>query len=189
MRGRCQTAALALASLTLVAHAADESLTNITIEARRQSTQQRADRFVREVIVRRGVDAYPVWRDPICLHVSGVPGAQQEYLRARLTQIITEAGAPLAAPGCQANFHVIAAARATELVRAWTQRTDHAGAAPAGWHLQARRLLLPRPVRVWYRGRGQQCRCDRAHRRVPGAERRQRRARQLQCLREPPDVQ
>lgn len=150
MRGRCLAAALALAGLTILAHAAEESLANITIEARRQSTQQRADRFVRQVIVRRGLDAYPVWRDPICLHVSGVPAAQQEYLRARLTQIITAAGAPMAAPGCEANFHLIASAHATELVKAWTQRADHAGAAPPGWHLQARRLLAPRPVRVWY---------------------------------------
>ena len=102
------------------------------------------------MLVRNANDSYPLWHDPICLRIVGVAAAQEQFLRERLTQIFTQAGAAQGAPGCQANFHLIGSAHSAALIDAWINRNDHAGAAAPGWRRQARRLAVPRPVRVWY---------------------------------------
>lgn len=140
-------AAGAAATDTPAAGPAD-SLPSVIIEARRQTEQQRAKAFVEHVIAHRGDESYPVWREPVCLHMFGVTPAQEEFFRRRLTEIITAAGAPLGAGSCRANFHVVVSAHADQLVEAWTTRND--GFAAAGWHAEKRLLEQPRPVRVWY---------------------------------------
>lgn len=130
------------------AAAAAESLPSVTIEARRHSTWQRARVFVDHVLVRRGGESFPIWHEPLCLRIVGVVNEQERFIRTRLTQIATEAGARMAGAPCSANFHIIVTTHALELIEAWTKRHD--GAADPGWHAQKRRLEQARAVRVWY---------------------------------------
>ena len=125
-----------------------EDLQTVTIEARRHAEQQRAKAFVDRVVVQRLDQAYPVWREPVCVGIFGASSAQEQFIRSRLAQIFTQAGAPLAAAGCLANFHIVITAHADALVEAWTTRLD--GYAVTGWHAQKQRLEQPRPIRVWY---------------------------------------
>jgi hypothetical protein len=127
---------------------AEESLPSVTIEARRHSTWQRARIFVDHVVVRRGGESFPIWHEPLCLRIVGVADEQEHFIRSRLTQIVTDAGAQVAPAACSANFHLIVTAHPRELIAAWIARHD--GAAEPGWHAQKRRLEQARAVRVWY---------------------------------------
>jgi hypothetical protein len=129
--------------------ATPQDLQNLTIEARRHAEQQRARAFVDHVVVPLLDRSYPVWREPVCIGLFGVSSAQGQFIRTRLTQIFTQAGAPLAGAGCQANLHIVVTAHADALVEAWTTRNDGVPAG-AGWHAEKHRLEQPRPIRVWY---------------------------------------
>jgi hypothetical protein len=129
--------------------ATPEDMQNVTVEARRHAEQQHARAFVDHVVVPLLDKSYPIWRQPVCLGIFGVPSAQEQFIRTRLTQIFTQAGAPLAGAGCQANFHIVATAHADALVEAWTTRNDGVPAG-AGWHAEKHRLEQPRAIRVWY---------------------------------------
>jgi len=125
-----------------------EPLPSVTIQARRHSEWQRARAFIDHVVVKKRDESYPIWHEALCLRVFGVERQQQDFIRTRLAQIITSAGARIAAPDCRANFHIIVTAHAAQLIQAWTTRND--GFAAAGWHAEKRRLEQPRAVRVWY---------------------------------------
>jgi hypothetical protein len=93
---------------------AAETLPTVTIEARRHSTWQRAVAFVDHVVVRRNGESFPIWHEPVCLAVIGVVDQQEQFIRTRLTQLISTSGAKVADSGCRTNFYVIVTAHAHE---------------------------------------------------------------------------
>ena len=108
-----------------------DSLPTVTIEARRHSEWERARAFVDHVVVKKGDQSYPTWHEALCLRIVGVQQQQEGFIRTRLAQIITAAGARVAAADCHPNFHIVATSHALELIQAWTTRNDGFG-APAG---------------------------------------------------------
>jgi hypothetical protein len=115
--------------------------------------RQRVELYVRAVTQNPGFSDYDSlvrWNEPICLFVAGLAEDDAKALSARLTQIISAAGAPLARKSCQPNFCIIVTSEPGRVLEAWYRRDKHLfGDATA---LQIRRFLDASgsmPIQVW----------------------------------------
>jgi hypothetical protein len=139
------------------APAATESLpspSDVTAEAGPSALERRVDAFVRAITRNpRSSDADSLvrWNSPICLLVAGLAAEDLKLVSARLSQIISSSGAPLARLPCQPNFIVVATSEPDRVLNAWYGRDNRLfGDAPSA---QIRQFLDSsdcRPVRVWY---------------------------------------
>src|SRR5579863_313967 len=117
------------------------------------SVRQRVDVFVRGVTRNPGFsdsESLVRWNVPICLFAAGLPEEDLNTVSARLTQIISAAGASLARKPCQPNFSIIVTSDPDRVLEAWYARNKqlYGDATPS----QIRRFLESsgsRPIRVW----------------------------------------
>ena len=129
-----------------------DSLT-VDSEKSQVSVRQRADVFVRALTRNPGFsdsESLVRWNVPICLFAAGLPEEDLNTVSARLTQIISAAGALLAREPCQPNFSVIVTDDPDRVLEAWSARNKQlfGDATPS----QVRRFLDSsgtRPIRVW----------------------------------------
>ncbi|MGB6307778.1 MAG: hypothetical protein WBF89_08285 [Steroidobacteraceae bacterium] len=123
-------------------------------EAARTDLQHRVDAFVRAVTRSSGSadeDSLVRWNAPICLLVAGLGAEDVKVVSARLSQIGSFAGAPLARSPCQANFIVVATSEPDRVLDAWYARDSHLfGDAPPAHIRQFLEGSQSRPVLVWY---------------------------------------
>lgn len=132
----------------------DTTVQGVTVEsaparqAERVVLERRVGAFVRTMTAQSYDEALTLWRDPVCPLVAGMAREQAEFILARLSQIASEAGAPLAPQKCRANLYIVASANADRLVRAWHAHDD--GIFGHGRPYAVRRFIeTPRPVRIW----------------------------------------
>jgi hypothetical protein len=96
----------------------------------------------------RGVP--PTWQDKVCLHLTGLPEQQEQYVLARVAQIARAAGVGLGESDCSPNVFITVTAQPRELL----QRMDQQNYAMFGErgrpYLIDQFIATPRPVRVWY---------------------------------------
>jgi hypothetical protein len=112
------------------------------------------DAFVRAITRNRGLpdgDSLVRWNSPICFLVAGLTAEEVKLVSARLSQISSSSGAPLARSPCQPNFVIVATSEPERVLNAWYARDSRlfGDAAPA----RIRQFLedsQARPVRVWY---------------------------------------
>ena len=117
------------------------------------SDRQRVDVFVRGLTRNPGfsdTESLVRWNVPICLFAAGLPKEDLNTVSARLTQIISAAGASLAREPCQPNFSIVVTSDPDRVIEAWHARDKQlfGDATPA----QIRRFLESsgsRPIRVW----------------------------------------
>jgi hypothetical protein len=139
------------------APAAPESLPpppEVAAEAAPAALEPRVDAFVRAITRNPGLsaeDSLVRWNSPICLTVLGLNAEDVKLVSARLSQISSSSGAPLARSPCQPNFIVVATSEPDRVLNAWYARNGRlfGDASPA----QIRQFLessQSRPVRVWY---------------------------------------
>jgi hypothetical protein len=139
------------------APAAPESLpppSEVAAEAAPAALERRVDAFVRAITRNPGLsdeDSLVRWNSPICLTVLGLSAEDVKLVSARLSQISSTSGAPLARSPCQPNFIVVATSEPDRVLNAWYARNGRlfGDASPA----QIRQFLessQSRPVRVWY---------------------------------------
>jgi hypothetical protein len=91
------------------------------------------------------------WNTPICFYLAGLHAEQVKFMLARLSQISSAAGAPLARTPCQPNFVILATSEPERALKASYARNPQlfGNATPA----RIRQFLessQSRPVRVWY---------------------------------------
>ncbi len=116
--------------------------------------ERHVDAFVRAITRSPGLsdeDSLVRWNSPICLLVAGLTAEDVKLVSARLSQISSSSGAPLARSPCQPNFIVVSTSEPDRVLNAWYARNRRlfGEAAPA----QIRQFLdssEARPVRVWY---------------------------------------
>ena len=87
------------------------SLPGVTAEEARAAFEHRVDAFVRAITRNPGLsddDSIVRWNAPICLLVAGLTAEDVKIVSARLSQISSSAGAPLARAPCQPNFIIVA---------------------------------------------------------------------------------
>jgi len=80
----------------------------------------------------------------------GTPVAQGEFVRARLSQAVTAAKAPLAGEHCQPNFYVVVTRSPGSLLDKWCARDRGMFSTRNGLGPLKSFLHSNRPVRVWY---------------------------------------
>jgi hypothetical protein len=96
-------------------------------------------------------DSLVRWNAPICFLVLGLIAEDAKLLSARLTQISSSSGAPLARSPCQPNFIVVATSEPDRVLNAWYARDSQLfGDAASAQIRQFLETSQSRPVRVWY---------------------------------------
>jgi len=91
------------------------------------------------------------WNSPICLLVAGLTAENAELVSARLSQISSSSGAPLARSSCQPNFIVVATSEPDRVLNAWYARDSRLfGDSASAQISQFLENSKSRPVRVWY---------------------------------------
>lgn len=139
------------ATLSLQARA--DTLPGLTVEAQRQHEQLKHDvnAFVATAIVQsRFGETLERWtHEPVCPLVSGLKKDQGEFILARLSQIVRNAGAPLGPENCKPNFFIIV----SSAIDPWLKKIAGSNGARAFNYEtgpQLRKFLeTPRPIRVW----------------------------------------
>jgi hypothetical protein len=130
------------------------SLPGVTAEEARAALEHRVDAFVRAITRNPGLsddDSIVRWNAPICLLVAGLTAEDVKIVSARLSQISSSAGAPLARAPCQPNFIIVATSEPDRVLNAWYARDNRLfGDATPALILQFLEGSQSRPVRVWY---------------------------------------
>lgn len=132
-------------------HAAAQ-LQQVTVEADRATLQRRLFTFVSTLARDTPRDeALRRWQVPICPLVVGLPREQGEFILERLSQIATQAGAPLDKERCvRPNLAVVVTPNPDELLEDWN-RHHHMFVGPRESEARFQRFRAqPRPIRVWY---------------------------------------
>ncbi|MGA2189919.1 MAG: hypothetical protein ABSH33_15410 [Steroidobacteraceae bacterium] len=126
-------------------------LNSITVQGQkeRDAIQRQASAFVSAIAVQPWEKSLARWNTPICPLVAGLPRDQGEFILARLSQIVTFAGAPLAPESCRPNFYVVATKNPDALLKLWRKR-DRAMFGIESEPKVRRFLNATGPVRVWY---------------------------------------
>ena len=125
----------------------------VSVEGQQVTLRQRVDVFVHGVTQNPGfsdTESLVRWNVPICLFAAGLPEEDLKTMSARLTQIISAAGASLAREPCQPNFSIIVTSDPDRVLEAWYARNKqlYGDATPS----QIRQFLESsgsRPIRVW----------------------------------------
>jgi hypothetical protein len=129
-------------------------LPEVTVEAARAALEHRVEAFVRGITRNPGFsddESLVRWNTPICLFAAGLTPDDVKFVLARLSQISSSAGAPLARTPCQPNFVIVATSEPDRVLEAWYARNNQlfGNAMPA--HIrQFLESSRSRPVRVWY---------------------------------------
>jgi hypothetical protein len=147
-------AALCCSNVSKTADPPPSPLPELTVEAARAALEHRVEAFVRGITRNPGFsddESLVRWNTPICLFAAGLPPEDVKFVLARLSQISTSAGAPLARTPCQPNFVIVATSEPDRVLDAWYARNNQlfGNAMPE----QIRQFLessRSRPVRVWY---------------------------------------
>jgi hypothetical protein len=142
---------------TTSAPAATESLpppSGVAAEAAPAALERRVDAFVRAITRNPGLSdegSLVRWNSPICLLVAGLTTDGIKLVSARLSQISSSAGAPLARSPCQPNFIVVATSEPDRVLNAWYARDSRLfGDAASAQISQFIESSQSRPVRLWY---------------------------------------
>jgi hypothetical protein len=147
-------AALCCSNVSKTAAPPPSPLPEVTVEAARADLEHRVEAFVRGITRNPGFsddESLVRWNTPICLFAAGLTPEDVKFVLARLSQISSSAGAPLARTPCQPNFVIVATSEPDRVLEAWYARNNQlfGNAMPA--HI--REFLessRSRPVRVWY---------------------------------------
>jgi hypothetical protein len=115
--------------------------------------RERVQTYVRAITRNTGFsddESQVRWTAPICFLAAGWGAEDLSSVLARLTQISSTAGAPLAGKTCTPNFVVVSTAEPDQVINAWyaKNRRLFGNASP----LQIRHFLdstRSRPVRTW----------------------------------------
>ena len=125
------------------------TLPEVTVRAQREAMERRVWAFVSSSIREPFEASLARWNSPICPLVVGLPRQEDEFVRARLSEIAKAAGAHLAPQPCQANFAVIVTEEPDVVLKAWYKRDYHLFGDATENRINEW-LKTPRVARVWY---------------------------------------
>jgi hypothetical protein len=130
------------------------SLSGATAEEAPAALEHRAEAFVRAITRNPGSsdgDSIARWNTPICLLVAGLAAEYVKNMSAKVSQMSSSAGAPLARAPCQPNFVVVATSEPDRVLNAWYARDKGLfGEATPALIREFLEGSSSRPVRVWY---------------------------------------
>jgi hypothetical protein len=132
--------------------AASPQLDSITVQANkdREKVRIEVDQFVASVITHYWDRPLLRWQTPVCPLVAGLPRDQGEFILRQLSQIVRDAGAPLAPEKCRANFVVLITSEPDQLLESLRKKRPRLFDLHDGMGTLKHFLRTERPVRVWY---------------------------------------
>jgi len=134
----------------------DHKLPQVTVEARRE-LEHRVTEFVRGItnVPFSFEDSLPLWHDPLCLAVAGLPTDQGLYALGRLTDIARTTGLRVARSGCKYNFIVIFSPEPNRLLKQAFHLHPRSFNTDGGFTPVREFIAPPKPqaVRVWHNTR------------------------------------
>jgi len=139
-----------------IATSEEHKLPQVTVEARRQ-LERRINEFVRKItnVPFSFQDSLPLWHDPLCFAVAGLPTNEGLFALGRLADIARSTGLRVSHPGCKYNFIVIFSAEPDKLL----QRAFHLHPGSFntdGGFTEIKQFIAPAkplPVRAWHNKR------------------------------------
>jgi hypothetical protein len=132
--------------------AAAPQLDSITVQANKEREKLRTevDQFVGSAIMHYFDRPLLRWQTPVCPLVAGLPRDQEEFILRQLSQIVRNAGAPLAPEKCRANFVVLITSEPDQLLESLRKKRPKLFDIRDGMGTLKHFLRTDRPVRVWY---------------------------------------
>jgi hypothetical protein len=131
----------------------DHLLPQVTVETRRQ-LERRVNDFVTKItkVPFSLQDSLPLWHDPLCFAVAGLPTEQGLYALGRLGEIARTTGLGVSRPGCRYNFIVIFSAEPDKLLNRAFKLNPHSFKTEGGMTQLKQFISPPRPlaVRAWH---------------------------------------
>jgi hypothetical protein len=124
----------------------------VTVEAQRQRQviEQQISTYVSSITMPNREEALLRWHRAICPAVIGLADAQDDFVLARLSKAITEAGAPLAPENCAPNFLVLAGQQPEEILQKWWKHNPRLFNSDHGIGGIEHFLSGTIPIRAWY---------------------------------------
>ncbi len=130
------------------------ALPGVAPEEARAALKHRVDAFVRAITRNPGLsddDSIVRWNTPICLLVAGLTAEDAKIVSAKVSQISSSAGAPLARAPCQPNLIIVATSEPDRVLNAWYARDNRLfGDATPALIRQFLEGSQSQPVHVWY---------------------------------------
>jgi hypothetical protein len=90
------------------------------------------------------------WHRPVCPAIVGLTQAQNEFMLGRLSQAVTDAGAPLAPENCAPNLLVPATRQPEVVLQKWWDRNPRLFNSDQGVGGIKHSLAGQTPIRAWY---------------------------------------
>jgi hypothetical protein len=131
----------------------EHKLPQVTIETRRE-LERRVNQFVKGVtnIPLSHQESLPLWHDPLCFAVAGLPTDQGVYALGRLGDVARAIGLRVARPGCKYNFIVVFSREPDKLLKQAFH--SHPRSFGTGGGITPLKEFIapqtPRAVRVWH---------------------------------------
>jgi hypothetical protein len=128
-------------------------LPEVQVEGQRAAFKQRVEIFVRGMTKSSALssdESLVRWNAPVCFLATGFSEEDRRTISARLSQIASLSGIPVAHEPCQANFVIVATSEPGRVLAAW--RAKNSGMFGDATPSQIREFLdapQPRPIRVW----------------------------------------
>jgi len=124
----------------------------VTVEAQRQREliEREVSTFVSGITIANREEAMLRWHRPVCPAIVGLTPAQNEFMLARLSRAVTDAGAPLAPEDCAPNFLVLATQQPEAVLQKWWDRNPRMFNTDKGVGGIKHFLAGQTPIRAWY---------------------------------------
>lgn len=135
------------------ASAQESSAPTITIEARkrRDLLEHQISHFVSSITINSFDESLATWKARICPLVAGLRRDMGEFILARLSQDVGDAGAPLGSPSCRsANLFIVFTPYAKALLHKWWARYPRTFNTDRGTGVLRHLIDTDQAVRVWY---------------------------------------
>jgi hypothetical protein len=153
-------AAAILGSMGAVASADPPSAPNadptkldpVAVESSRRNPRinEQVSEFVSSIARPATHESMARWSVHVCVFAAGIRPSESEFLRRRIGEVAGEAGIPVEAPGCRANFVVVVTSDPEGFLRDWWHEEHNLFTRERGVAPVERMIRTDRPVRVWH---------------------------------------
>lgn len=130
----------------------DTELESVTVEAqrRRELIDKQVGEFVYSIVGPAKVESLARWNVPVCVAMAGLTAAEADFVKHRLSQIVTDAGVPLGGPDCGPNFVIVVTPEPEKLLKDWWAEEHRLFNRDRGLGGVNRFIQTDQPVRVWH---------------------------------------
>lgn len=127
-------------------------LAPVGVESTRRNPHinEQVSEFVTSVALPIQHESMARWSVPVCVFAAGVVPSESDFVRKRIERVASEAGVPVGAPDCHANFVVVLSTDPQAFLRDWWADEPRLFNRSRGVAGVERMIRTDQPVRVWH---------------------------------------